>query len=468
MTSTATPSPPSRSLRTRLVRRIVLPLVFTWSLGVAATIAVSSHFVNGAFDRALLDDAHAVAAQVRVDKGEPALQLSQAELSALLFDQSDLVYFAVFDLAGARIAGHTGLLPSPDLEGPGYQLEDTDFHGRSVRTATLRRSAQDPFIVVMAQTTRHRQHVFFYLLASSLAAQLPLLLFLVWWLRRAIRADLRPLADMQTMVERRDANDLSPLPPPLAAAVPTRELSSLGQAINSLLARLAHSLNAQREFTGNVAHELRTPLAGIRAQAEYALASTEPSVWRTQLEGIARSEARASHQVEQLLALARADEAQAMPTLHPLALDELAREAVLRALPRADVLGVDLGATGLEQPVRIMGDPMLIDGVLDNLLDNALRYGRATQPRITLALSQTEGEILLAVSDNGPGLDPHERQAMLMRGARGTRGKALGEGAGLGLAIVSRYAQLLDARFELTDTPGGGLTASLHFRAGAS
>jgi len=232
---------------------------------------------------------------------------------------------------------------------------------------------------------------------------------------------------------------------------------------------VAQGVQAQHEFAGNVAHELRTPLAGIRALASYGLAQKDPAVWREQLGGIVQSEARASHLVDQLLALALADEARGAMPRQEVPLDQLVHETVLRFLPRADAAGVDLGALGLEQPVVVLGQPLLIEGVLSNLIDNALRYGRPAAgeaPRVTVALAR-EGRgadecVVLSVLDNGPGISAPQRQQLRQRWVQGREGERLGQGAGLGLGIVARYAELLGARLELVPGPGGqGLCARL-------
>ena len=164
------------------------------------------------------------------------------------------------------------------------------------------------------------------------------------WLHRAIDADLVPLSELETAVGQRDAHDLTPVPVPAT----TRDVQRLGQAINALLGRIAASVQAQREFSGNVAHELRTPLAGIRALADYGLRHSDSQVWREQLQGIAQSQERASHLVDQLLALA--DEAKQTLEKTEVSLDALVSEAVLRYLPKADAAGVDLGAKGIAKP----------------------------------------------------------------------------------------------------------------------
>jgi len=220
-----------------------------------------------------------------------------------------------------------------------------------------------------------------------------------------------------------------------------------------------------------VAHELRTPLAGIRAQAEYGLAHEDPQVWREQLKGIAHSQERASRLIDQLLALALADEAKQSLALQRVNLSQVVQDSVLRYLQRADGLQVDLGAQGVDMPVWVMGQQALIEGVLNNLLDNALRYGRSlgdSPSRLTVALevlgTGSLAPVRLTVTDNGLGISPAQQQHVMQRWSRGSAGEALREGSGLGLAIVAEYARLLNAGLWLGTAPDGqGLQVALLF-----
>jgi two-component system sensor histidine kinase TctE len=328
----------------------------------------------------------------------------------------------------------------------------------------LHRYEPTEFTVVVAQTTTARNRLLQRMLTYAVVPQVLLLVFLVWWLRRVIQRDLLPLAELQRAVDQRGVRDLSPMPLSVTTNASTRDVQRLGTSVNALMTRLDDSITAQREFAGNVAHELRTPLAGIRVQADYALANADPAVWREQLQGIARGQERASHLVEQLLGLALADEARASLHLMPIAINEVAREVLLRYLPKADAAGVDLGGDGLDERVMVEADTALLEGILGNLLDNALRYGVAESPQVTVGIAQAQGVVTLTVKDNGPGLTPQEAEQLRQRWSLGPAGQQLGEGAGLGLSIVSRYADLMDARFELEAAENtGGLKASLTF-----
>ncbi|MFM7024746.1 MAG: sensor histidine kinase [Limnohabitans sp.] len=456
-----------RTLRHRLLRHVIGPLALTWLLGVLIALGVARYFTQQAFDRALLDDAYAVATHVRhAEDGGLTLGLTAAEMGTLLFDQNEAMYFAVYLDDGRLLAGHPGLrLPTlPDAHGPYFT--EVAFQNRNLRAVVISRSRPAAFKVVVGQTTRSRNSQFDRLLFFSIAPQILLLGLLALWLRRAIQDDVQPLMALAQALARRDARDLTPV----TVSDRTRDVQQLGQAINALLERIGRVVRAQKEFAGNVAHELRTPLAGIRALAEYGLSQDRPEVWREQLRSVAQSQERASHLVDQLLALALAQEAREVLQPQLLRLDEVVRDGLLRYLPRADALGVDLGARGLDGPVLVLAQRALLEGVLDNLIDNALRYGRPSGDRgahITVEIAtQAQGAVCLSVSDNGPGIDDAQRERVLTRWAQGPAGESLRQGAGLGLAIVAEYARILGAELLLdSGEEGQGLRVSLLFQS---
>ena len=454
------------SLRHRLLRHVIVPLALTWLLGGLIALSVARYFTQQAFDRALLDDAYAVATHVRhAEDGGLTLGLTAAEMGTLLFDQNESMYFAVYLADGRLLAGHPGLrLPAlPESHAPYFT--ETDFQNQNLRAVVISRAQPTPFKVLVGQTTRSRSSQFDRLLFFSIAPQILLLVLLGLWLRRTIQEDVQPLMDLELAVAQRDARDLTPV----KVASRTRDVQQLSEAINALLARVGQTVRSQKEFAGNVAHELRTPLAGIKALTEYGLSHPYPQVWREQLQSIARSQERASHLIDQLLALALAQEAREVLQPLPLRLDEVARDALLRHLPRADALGVDLGGRGLDAPLQVLAQRALVEGVIDNLLDNALRYGRPTDDapaRVTVDIAQqADGAVRLSVLDNGPGIGAAERQQLLNRWSQGQAGEALGQGSGLGLAIVAEYSRILGARLVLEPGEDGrGLHASLLFQ----
>ena len=461
-------SRPTRSLRQRLLQHVILPLALTWLLGTLLAFGVARYFTQQAFDRALLDDAYAVASHVRhAEDGGLTLGLSANEMDTLLFDQTERMYFAVYLDDGRFLAGHTGLhLPLTDDDAPPFFTE-IFFQNQTLRTVVLSRQKPSAFKVVVAQTTRSQAYFFQRLLVISVVPQLMLLLGLAWWLRRMIQKDVQPLTDLENAVAQRDVRDLAPVHVPSR----TSEVQRLSEAINALLFRIGQGVRAQKEFAGNVAHELRTPLAGVRALAEYALSQSDPQVWQEQLRSIAQSQERASHLIDQLLAFALAEEAQQLQQAQRLALDEVVRDCLMRHLHRADALGVDLGARGLDVPVFVLAQRALLEGVLDNLIDNAFRYGVPPDgtPRhvtVEIAPGPQAGETVLSVQDNGPGITSTQRERVLSRWAQGDAGEALKQGSGLGLAIVAEYVRILGAQLVLGSADDGhGLRVSLLFGA---
>ncbi|CAN5122801.1 sensor histidine kinase [soil metagenome] len=456
-----------KSLRTRLLLDVLMPMTVTWVLGTAVMVSVAYFFTQRAFDRALLDDAYLLASRVTMNHGVPVLSMTPGDLSTLLFDQRETEFFAIHHEDGRWIAGETGLsVPPENDDAADILFINLRFKGQDLRGVVLERDSPAPLRIVVALTTRSRGQWLNRLLLFSVLPQVGLLMLLAVWLQRGIRRDLAPLSALQRNVEQRDVADLTPLPLPTTGPDPTREVAALSGAINALLARVDEGVRAQREFAGNVAHELRTPLAGIRAAAEYGVAQEEPQRWREQLLAVLHGQQRASHLVDQLLALALADEARNSRVLQPLDLGGLAREVVLKFLARADKAGVDLGASGLDLPVTVLAQPALVEGLLVNLLDNALRYGRppAGAGVINLDLAVQPDGVWLSVTDNGPGIAPAQREALRQRGVQGASGQRLGLGAGLGLAIVDRYAQLMRAELRLdSGKDGRGLRASVVF-----
>ncbi len=449
-----------------MLQHVLLPLAMTWLIGTVTTLGVASYFTERAFDRALLDDAYAIASHLapRPD-GSVGLQLTPSEIRAALFDQSEAVHFAVRSPDGSLLAGTDLPVLRAPLPGQGFRYGNALHEGRVVRAAVLRHDVQDQaYLVVMAHTTRARNALLHQMLlygALPLLLLLGVLAFAIW---RSIERDLAPLDRLQATLAQRDAKDLTPV----AIAPSTREIEQLGSAVNSLFERLGRSVRAQREFAGNVAHELRTPLARIRALADYGLADPQAAVAHQPLRQIADSAHRTGRLVEQLLDLARADEAELALQSRRLALAPIVRQAVLRHIDRADRQGTDLGARGLDEDsegIHVRANEVLIEGILDNLIDNALRYGGPTLT-IEIRLDASACQCELAVVDDGPGLSEATHGELLKRWAQGAQshGLACGErvGAGLGLSIVARYAQLLGSSLQLGQGDNGrGLRASL-------
>lgn len=457
------------TLRQRLLAHVLLPVFVVWLTSTAVIIQIAYVFTQRAFDRALSDDAYALSAHVRMETGRPLLDLSARELDSLLFDQSEQVYFTVMDTAGAIIASNANWLGKLDEGhsenyGP-YSMSERFNEGRSLRAVELPPTAERQWRVVIAQTVKSRTKLIEEMILYAVIPEIVLFLLLGWWLQRAIGGDLEPLARLRQALQSRDAVDLSPV----SIEASSSDVTQFAEATNALFARVQAGIQAHREFAGNIAHELRNPLAGIRALAEYGLRRDDPVIWREQLVAIQERESRASHLIAQLLALAFADEAKGTIAMSRIELRQIVESCLAAIIERSDTRQVDFAAEGLETPLAVWGNDGLIEGALSNLLENALRYGRPPgggAQRIVVRLDSpgADGRVRLSVSDNGPGIDPSladERK----RWAKGAGVEHVRGGTGLGLAIVARYAEILGAELDLQNLAGGGLCASLVFRA---
>lgn len=452
------------SLRYRLMRTVLLPLAVAWLLGGGLVLGLARYFTQQAYDRAMLDDALVLAAHVRDTSSGLQLDLTPGEMGTLLFDQNETVYFSVHHQDGRLLAGHPALsLPEPIPTAPLFHAQT--IRGQDLRVVALAQTRPGPFVVMVAQTTAVQDRRMARQALWMGGGLLVLLLLLAGWLRRVIGLSVQPLSVLERSMAERDVQDLQLV----RVRAGTREVRRLAASLNSLLRRVARTVRSQKEFAGNVAHELRTPLAGIRALAEYGLQQQDPAVWREQLQKIAQSQERASHLIDQLLALALAQEARETLPPQSLRLDDLVQQSLLRHLPQADARGVDLGAQGLDAPVWVRAQAALLEGLLDNLIDNAMRYAQPPGggiPAITVQIDTLPtGRVRLSVLDNGPGMPAAQREPLRQRWAQGQGVEPWQGGVGLGLAIVTEYARILQAPLSFDDAPGGGLAVHVDLLA---
>lgn len=446
------------SLRGKLLSSLLVVVAVLFLVRLGATVTLDYVYANRAFDRSLLDEIYALAGNVEGRNGQPTLQLSDRELATVLFSDTEQVFYALFDEQGRRVAGDATLQLQPPGAGQPYQFSDVRRDGQRIRVLSLYRDRPLPHYLVIAHTISSLNASVREQVLWSFVLQAALLVMLGLWLKVSIDRELKPLVQLQDELDQRNPNDLQAV----TVIRSPLDLQRLATTINGLFQRIALTGQAQREFAGNVAHELRTPLAGIRSLADYGLRQTDPVAWRQQLEQIRASEHRASHLVHQLLALAQADEAPHGVMLQPIDVSALVQDLLLRQIGRAEAMGADLGGEGLDNAHCALVDASLLEGLLINLVDNALRYGRpkdGATPQVTVTVEPAADHISIAVTDNGPGLAPDELQRVLQRGQRGVAGNALGIGAGLGLSIAQRYAQVMNASLRFEVGPGGrGLT----------
>jgi two-component system OmpR family sensor kinase len=283
----------------------------------------------------------------------------------------------------------------------------------------------------------------------------PLLAALLWL---AITRSLKPLESVTNAVKARTATSLPPLPEQTAP----QEVRPLIAALNDLLARLGHALEAQRNLIADAAHELRTPLTALRLQVQLAERATNAEERVAAFATLEQGLARAAHLVQQLLILAREDPSADERAMADVELGEIAADVVSRYSALAESRAIDLGLARRDAELIVHGEREGLTALLSNLVDNALRYTQRGGRVDVSALRSTEG-FVLEVTDNGPGIAPQERERVFDRFYR--RADSDVPGSGLGLAIVRSIAQRHQAHVHLLSGPGGtGLSARVTFK----
>ena len=461
-----------RSLFGEILDWMLTPLLLLWPLSLALTWFVAQGIASKPFDRALEFNLQALTQFVVSNDGQVTFNLTPQARDLLRADDSDLVYYQVLDPRGELISGE-GDFPLPrDNEAPEpgrVLLRDDLVRGDEVRVAYtwLSRHTDGERLVLMqvAETMGKRSTLATEIIKGVMVPQfviLPLAVLLVWL---ALVRGIRPLNELEQRIRARKPDDLSPIE---ESFIP-QEVAPLVSSINDLLTRLKASLTTQRRFLADAAHQLKTPLAGLRMQAELAQRETDPVEIRGSLQQIARSSARATHTVNQLLALARAETTGRTLPSATVDLARLVTGVVRDSVPRALEHGIDLGYEGPEEvpPECLMeGNPTLLQEMVRNLVDNAINYtGRGGVVTVRMLVDRFSGVQILQVEDNGPGIPENERELVLQPFYR-----ALGtnvDGSGLGLAIVHEIAQQHGATMSMQDAethgPQKGLRASVRF-----
>ena len=504
-----------RSLFGEILDWMLAPLLVLWPMSVALTWLVAQNIASRPFDRDLAEMARTVARQVVIEPGsleKPSavrLRLPEVAAEVLRADDAEKVYFQLLGARGELVAGERDL-PVPDetaVAGQALRYRDDEVNADGVRVAYLWLPptgvpGEVPPLVQVAETLDKRSRLATEIIKGVIVPQfvvLPLAVLLVWF---ALARGIKPLNELQQRIRRREANDLSPL----AERDVPEEVAPLVSAINDLLGRLDQSMSSQKHFLADAAHQLKTPLAGLRMQAELAqreidAGEHDPKALKRSLQHIAHSSERAAHMVNQLLALARAEAKTLARPDEAVDLAALARETVRDFVPKAMDKHIDLGYEGpgqlgedlddawmpLTQPGEMdgpllpapdtapaspavqtimMGQPTLVRELVRNLVDNALQYTPAGGTVTARVMGDPFGQVVvLQVEDTGPGIPEAERALVLQPFYRSLGTNV--DGSGLGLAIVSEIVAQHGATMMIEDARPRAAAAALGLGPGA-
>jgi two-component system sensor histidine kinase TctE len=455
-------------LQSKLLAWLLGPLLGLLALDTLVTYSTSLNFSNLAYDRSLQEIAREVRLHVKPDGTGLKVDMSPATERVLLLDQDDRLFYKVSTEDGKTVAGEAALPPPPQAVKPGQAVfYDAALHGESVRVVASRMSFEDgaaggaagarPVLVQVAETRNKRNHLAREILANVVLPQLLLIVFATAAVIFGIKRGLVPLQRLQHAVSDRSHLDLSPIE---IRDVPG-EVRPLVDEVNDLMLRLGKTLDFQNRFIADAAHQLKTPVAGIKAQIELALRENDAGAIHHQVAQLYVSADRLSRLVGQLLSLARNEPGAAEAVrLQTLDLDALALEITMEWVPEALRRSIDLGFESADATVAVDGDPHRLRELLNNLIDNAVRYSQHGG-RVTVKVAGG-GQPRLMISDDGPRIPVEERERIFERFHR-----LLGshtDGSGLGLAIVSEIAALHQAHITLEeDRDGIGNTFTVFF-----
>lgn len=441
------------SLRFLLLRRLLPAMLALLLAGAATAYWVAWRSATKAYDRALFDTALAITEQLRMVDGKPQLPLTPQARAVLLTDKFDQIFYAVRGSAAELLDGEADLpMPapvSPRIKGSeGRYYFDGQLQNQPIRVAALQTELSGQTVTVLAgETLIKRNALVQEIILGMLLPELLLTLVsisVVWF---GVRSGLRPLADLRQELAERSQADLSPV----RVDVP-EEIQPVVTEINELLHRLDHSLLSQRNFVSDAAHQLRTPIAALQAQLEAVMSETS-STTRQSLEGVHSATLRLSHLVAQMLALARAEPSIAQT--HPeVALESVVQSAAEIWLPKAISKQIDLGFE--LQPAFVRGNTLLLQELLGNLLDNALRH-TPDGGTVTVSCGQEGENAWLSIEDSGKGIAEKERNKVFERFYQPPG--SLSDGSGLGLAIAQEIVRQHGGSVRATASPslGGAL-----------
>ncbi|HSC00867.1 MAG TPA: sensor histidine kinase, partial [Burkholderiaceae bacterium] len=394
--------------------------------------------------------------------GQVQVNLPPAARVWLLANEGERVLYRVVDLRDGRLVeGNADLGPwSADRLPQGTpQFRDAVVDGTRFRIGSVVRVFDPEDVSVLAEvgeTLGRRQRVAQQTLAGSLLLFGLMIAVAVALVRTSIDSTLKPLGQLEAEAARRSGSNLKPLDPEIAP----REVRGLILAINRMMKRVSDSFESQSRFIANAAHQLRTPIAGLRLQAQLAHDDVDPAATRRRLDEIDRSATRAAHVIDQLLTLSRSEAGAIPPNFDAVDLAEVAAQVIQRYLPAAEHRDVDLGYSGPPGPLLVAGNETLLSELLGNLVDNALRYGRRGGV-VTVRTARVGSTLLLEVVDDGPGLGTLTPDNAFNRFQRGDA--ASDAGAGLGLAIVKEIAERHGATVSCESPTGGGFRVTVEF-----
>lgn len=469
------PPAPLGSLRNQLLRWLIVPLVVLVALNAISLYRDALEAADIAYDRSLLSSTRALAERVSVHDGKVVANVPYVALDSFETDTLGRIYYKVSGLHGETISGYDDLPPVPknvprsELYPALVRFYHADYNGEPVRIAALLQPVYDDSmrgiaLIQVGETLDARRALSRRILVNTLLRQALLVLAvatLVWF---AVRLVLRPLMRLKNEVETRALSDLSNMD----EALVHKEVRPLVAAMNGTMARMQDLIASQRRFIADASHQLRTPLAVLKTQAELALRENDAAAMRAIVRSIAGTTDSTVHLANRLLTLARIEHGSGNAHAVPVSLAAVAGRVGLELALSAVQKGIDLALEAADgADTTVCGQELLLHELVSNLVDNAIRYTPAGGS-VLLRVGRSGAGVLLEVLDSGPGIAPEEYEQVLMPFYRAQATLDVNPGGtGLGLAIVRDIANVHGATLALGQGEGGaggrGLKVSVLF-----
>ena len=441
------------SIRRRLLLFLAGALLMMVVGAAFVTYWVALHAANDAYDRSLLDHVLDIADDIKIDEHGGSVDLPGEAPDARVYDLIDRFVYQVRSPDGRVIEGVADLPPPPAIARGEHQFFDATYQGSAFRMAALHEP--NGYVVQVGETLQKRNRLVNEILFTSLVLTLLMAAVAIALAWIGVARGLQPLERVRSQLLRRRPGDLRPFSE-IGAPI---EIQPLVDALNHLLDQLHDASALQQRFLANAAHQLRTPLAGLQMHLELLLRDELTASVRSELERMHGATGRASRLANQLLALAKAESPEESGKLKdPVDLMDVASAAARNWTRKAIALNIDLGYS--LAPATAFGDPLLIPELLDNLIDNALRYTPAGGT-VTVSTGQRDGNPYLTVEDTGSGITAAERDKVFERFYR-VPGTA-SEGSGLGLAIVKEIVDRHGATVVIGSGAAGGTCVTVSF-----
>lgn len=460
-----------RSLLGEILDWMLAPLFLLWPMSIAITYVVAQNLANIPYDLGLDNALQILGQQVEATDEVVALRMSSSARLALRIRENDGVFWKAIGPNGDLLGGD-GELSTPEKTA-GDQPNAVYYENHALRDFEIRIAytwmdlstrGSGPVLLVAAESVDRRTQLANDIIKGVIIPQfivLPIAVLLVWF---GLSRGVAPINALQRKLRARRPDDLSPIDKRQAPS----EIGPLITAMNDLLSRLEATLLAQKRFVADAAHQLKTPLAGLRTQAELAMREDPNTHTQASLKQIIAGTTRATRLVNQLLLMASAENPNTIE-MSPTDLTNLAKEQIQQWVPFALRRGIDLGFEGPEHSLYIKGQSLLLGEALNNLIDNAIRY-TPSPGHITVSLYEEANHVVLAIEDSGSGIAMEERERVFDRFYRVLGSNV--DGSGLGLAIVREIAHrhqasvyIKDSQRKRTDPQATGTRVEIHFPA---